>query len=151
MPKQTAIELMSRELLAASPEWTLGQLMEFLSNHGISGAPVVNAGGEPIGVVSLTDIARNGTVSEQTPRYYRQLEDFVAPEEVPKFHVEPESPTTVADIMTPMVFAVEPSATAQEIATMMITGKIHRVFVRDGGKLAGIVSAFDLLPLVRDA
>lgn len=146
---------MTRELLVARPEWTIDELMRFLSDHAISGAPVVNRDGEPVGVVSHSDIARNGTVTESTsgraPEFYRQLEDFVAPEEVSRFRAEPESTATVRDIMTPMVFSVEINATAQEIASTMITGKIHRVFVKEAGRLIGIITATDLLPLVRDA
>jgi signal-transduction protein with cAMP-binding, CBS, and nucleotidyltransferase domain len=32
----------------------------------------------------------------------------------------------------------------------MITGRIHRVFVKSNGKMIGIITSMDLLPLVRD-
>jgi CBS domain-containing protein len=56
----------------------------------------------------------------------------------------------VGDIMTPLVFSVAEDATVQEVAAAMITGRIHRVFVTRAGALVGIISAMDLLPLVRD-
>lgn len=154
MKKTTASELMTRKILTVAPDWSVGRLMEFLTNNSISGAPVVGDDGKPIGVVSLTDIARNGTVAERTGQaphqYYRRLEDFVAPEEVRRFRVEHNAEVTIRDIMTPMVFAVDEDATAQEVAEMMITGRIHRVFVRQSSKLTGVITSMDLLPLIRD-
>jgi len=145
---------MTRDILAVQPDWSVDRLMEFLTNHGISGAPVVSDEHTPIGVVSHTDIVRNAAVTERSASdglaYYRTLENVVASEEVGRFHVERESQATVRDIMTPMVFAVEHDATVQEIAEMMITGKIHRVFVKHRGKLTGIITSMDLLPLLRD-
>lgn len=154
MNTTTAAKLMTRKLLTAHPDWSVEHLMEFLSNHGISGAPVVSESDGPIGVVSLTDVARHGASaegrSEQTNGYYRTLEEVVAPEELARFHVQPQSEVTVRDIMTPMVFAVDENAPAQEIAEMMIKGRIHRVFVKQKGKLAGVITSMDLLALVRD-
>ena len=155
MKKTTASDLMTRKILTVAPDWSVGRLMEFLTDNSISGAPVVSDDGKPIGVVSLTDIARNGTVAERTTgqaphQYYRRLEDFVAPEEVRRFRVERDAEVTVRDIMTPMVFAVDEDATAQEVAEMMITGRIHRVFVKQSNKLTGVITSMDLLPLIRD-
>jgi CBS domain-containing protein len=148
-------ELMTRDILMARADWGVDRLMEFLTDNGISGAPVVGDDERPIGVVSHTDIARNGAVAarprSEPPRYYRMLENVLAPEEVAGFRMEAEPDVTVHDIMTPMVFAVEEDTTAQEIAEMMIKGKIHRVFVRTAGKLTGVITAMDLLSLIRDA
>jgi predicted transcriptional regulator len=154
MKKMTVAQVMTRRMLTVEPDWSVDQLMKFFADHSISGAPVVE-GDKPIGVVSLTDIARNGALpenaSEETPNYYRQgLDRVVASEEMSHFHLEAESQTSVRDIMTRVVFAVEEDATVQEVAEMMITGRIHRVFVRSAGKLVGVVTSMDLLPLVRD-
>ena len=52
--------------------------------------------------------------------------------------------------MTPMLFEVPETATVQEIADMMVRGGIHRVLVTSRKKLIGIVSALDILKVVRD-
>lgn len=94
--------------------------------------------------MSLTDVARNGAVTEQTTddalHYHRRLEDFVAAEEVHRFRVERDGRVTVRDIMTPMVFAVDEETPVQEVAEMMITGRIHRVFVKHRGKARRVLS-----------
>lgn len=154
--KKTAADVMTKDVATVDPDWPLDRLMTFLADRGISGAPVVNAEGEPIGVVSLTDIARNGVTAEgatggDPKAYYDEgLAHHVAREEVGRFHADVGSPTVVRDIMTPVIFAVEADTSVQEVAKTMATGRIHRVLVTRGGKMAGIISAMDLLPLVRD-
>jgi CBS domain-containing protein len=49
-------DLMTPEVLTVAPEMTLREAMDQLVAEGISGAPVVSAGGRVLGVVSATDI-----------------------------------------------------------------------------------------------
>jgi CBS domain-containing protein len=151
----TAAQVMTREVLTVGADWPIERLVEFLTNHSISGAPVVSDARKPIGVISLTDVARNGGLGEhgsaEVHGFYRnELSSLVARDEMRGLHVDAESTTTVKDIMTPLVFSVAEDATVQEVAEAMITGRIHRVFVTREGALVGIISAMDLLPLVRD-
>jgi len=153
--KITASQVMTRNVLAVGADWSIDRLLEFLTEHSISGAPVVSGDHTPIGVVSLTDLARNGSLGDRpqadVPNYYRQgLEKLIAREEMRGFHVEAQSPTTVREVMTPVVFGVDESSTVQEVADAMITGRIHRVLVTRKGKMVGIISSMDLLPIVRD-
>lgn len=153
---KTAADVMTTEVATVDADWPVDRLLELFANRGISGAPVVDEDGQPVGVVSLADVARNGAVSERRSReeraaFFREsLERLLAREEVERFHPESDDQAKVGDIMTPVVFAVEENASVQEVAAMMTTGRIHRVLVKRGGKLTGIVSALDLLPLVRD-
>jgi CBS domain-containing protein len=121
---------MTRGVLTVDADWSVAELTTFLENHSISGAPVVDGKGGLVGVVSLNDIAR-GT-------------------EGSRFQVD-DSPTTVRQIMTPMIFSVDATAPVQEVADTMIRGHIHRLFVMEHGKMVGVISALDLLSLVRGA
>jgi CBS domain-containing protein len=53
--------------------------------------------------------------------------------------------------MTPVVFEVPHEARVDEVADMMTSGRIHRVVVTSGGRVSGIVSALDLVLVLRDA
>jgi CBS domain-containing protein len=64
--------------------------------------------------------------------------------------VEAHAQMSVADVMTPMVFEVDASATVSAIAESMVRGRVHRVFVVEHGKVVGVVSALDLLQLLVD-
>lgn len=154
--KITAAQVMSRDVLTVGSDWSVERLADFLVDHAITGAPVVTDDGTPVGVVSLTDLARSSgawstRVGDVPADYYRNaLERRVAREEVRSFRVDDNGEATVRDIMTPMVFDVQEDTSVQEVAEAMITGRIHRVFVTNGGKMVGVISSMDLLPLVRD-
>ena len=119
MRTTTAAEVMTRGVLTVDADWSVGELATFLEHHAISGAPVVDAEGALLGAVSVTDIARRDGSSK------------------------------VREIMTPMIFSVDTSASAQEVADTMIRGRVHRLFVMEGGRLVGVISSLDLLSLVR--
>ncbi|HEY6555679.1 MAG TPA: CBS domain-containing protein [Polyangiaceae bacterium] len=92
-----------------------------LHANGISGAPVLGAGGRVAGVVTMTDLA--------DPR-----------------HRAPRTSGTVADAMTRVVYAVRPNDPAMAAVRLMIDEDIHRaVVLGDDGKLVGMVVPMDVL------
>lgn len=155
----TVSAVMRNEVLAAEADWSLDKLAEFLVDNSISGAPVTAADGELVGVVSLTDIVRQNRMSDSAPDtgaetthdvYLYELERHMSREEIKVFHTHYESPVQVRDIMTPMIFRVSKETSIQEVAETMLKGRIHRVFVTQDNKLTGIVTALDMLQVIRD-
>jgi CBS domain-containing protein len=49
-----------------------------------------------------------------------------------------------------MIFSVNEDTSVQEAADTMLKGGIHRVFVTRDSKLIGIVTALDMLQVIRD-
>jgi CBS domain-containing protein len=157
MKQLTAKDIMTHDVLEAKEDWSLRRLVEFMAEHSISGAPVVSEEGKLIGVVSLTDILRHDTLPEKYAEphgphdyYLSTLEHPFALEEIDSFQLETEPQTTVRDIMTPRIFNVGEEASVQEVADMMINSHIHRVFVTRQEKVVGIISAVDMLRIIRD-
>jgi CBS domain-containing protein len=72
-------------------------------------------------------------------------------EELRVFHTQYESPIQVREIMTPMIFKVSEEDSVQDVAATMIKGRIHRVFVTRGSTLTGIVTALDMLQVIKNA
>lgn len=151
-------DVMNSEVLAAEADWSLDKLAGFLVDNSISGAPVTAADGELVGVVSMTDIVRQNRTTGATQGaetthdvYLYELERHMSREEINVFHTEYESPVQVRDIMTPMIFRVSEDTPVQEVAEMMLKGRIHRVFVTRGSKLTGIVTTLDMLQVIRDS
>lgn len=65
----------------------------------------------------------------------------------------PESPfdtTTVEEIMTPAFYSVSPDLPVPELADYLARGRIQRAVVVENGRLAGIVTASDVLRAVAD-
>jgi CBS domain-containing protein len=82
--------------------------------------------------------------------YLYELERRMDRDELRELHVQYEEQVQVLDIMTPMIFSVSEDTSVQEVADTMLKGRIHRVFVTRDGKLTGIVTALDMLQVIRD-
>jgi CBS domain-containing protein len=158
-----AKDVMTPHVLSVASDMPIEDLASFLISRGISGAPVTNEDDELIGVVSITDIARHDglptTYSRQRHGTHHEvylkveldaLEKEFDEEELDGFNLEGGSGTTVAGIMTPMVYGVVEKMPIQDVADCMIRGKIHRQFVTRGHRVVGVISAMDLLRVIRD-
>ena len=150
----TAGDLMNPEVLTVDETMTVRELARFLTDNQITGAPVEDAGGKLIGVVSVVDIAGvasdagNVRTDRSSPDFYvRGWEDKITPEEIRDFRVDNED-LQVGEIMTPTVFSVGEDATVAEIASVMLRGHLHRLLVTRDERPVGIVSTSDLLGLM---
>jgi len=153
----TVGDVMQRDVLAVGTDWSLEQLADFLVDNGISGAPVTTADDRLAGVVSLTDIVRqNRLQDESTDRedthdvYLFDLDRRMSRDELREMHIQFESAVQVRDIMTPAIISASEDTSVQEVADTMLRGRIHRVFVTRDGRLTGIVTALDMLKVIRD-
>jgi CBS domain-containing protein len=156
----TAGDVMTTKVLAVPTDMPVEELAEFLVNHNISGAPVVDEDEALVGVVSLTDLARHeGIPLRRKPAngrhdfYLRHEIDSLTDagiEDVTSFRVDSASGVTVTDIMTPTIFNVLENTPVQTVADYMLRGRIHRQFVTRGNRVVGVITAMDLLKIVRD-
>lgn len=171
-------DIMQTEVVTAHPDQSVRELTRLLSEHGISGVPVVSDSGEVLGVVSASDVIRVAAGSDSVPMTGAHwiaasmpentidpedppadpYSDYFLPEAAPIVGPdwdtgEQEGPLdqlSVSDILTPVSFSVEGSATVAELADFLVRGKIHRALVQEDGRLAGIVTAMDVLKVVAD-
>lgn len=149
-----ARDVMSPDLLTVTADMTVAELAEFLVENEISGAPVADAEGRLIGVVSLSDVARAMTGRDQAvlshpePDFYlRGWEEKFNAEDLAGLRVA-DSDATVGEIMTPSIFAVDEETPISQVAERMIDSKIHRLLVTRETKPVGIVTTTDLLGLL---
>lgn len=150
----TAKDVMTAELITAASDLTVAELVDLLTENEVSGAPVVNEEGTPVGVVTLSDVARKATgrasvdLDRSRPEFFlRGWEDRYTVEEVRALRIEEES-LSVRSVMTETLFTVEEDAPLEEIASVMLRGHVHRVLVTRDGRLVGIISSLDLLGAV---
>lgn len=147
-----AEDIMNPDVLTVRDDMLVRDLALFLTEHEISGAPVVDAGGRPVGVVSETDVVsvdragRREDASGPAPYYLRAFENRNSVDSIRGLRVEEEA-LTVSDIMTPVVISVARDMPVSRIARLMLNDHIHRVIVREGESIAGIVTSFDMLRL----
>ena len=68
-------DIMTRDLVTLSPDLTIRDAIDVLTTHHITGAPVV-AGGDVVGVVSLTDLAEFAAAPSDVPDVPDDAEEF---------------------------------------------------------------------------
>lgn len=151
-----ARDVMNSELICVRDDMTVAELAELLTDNEISGAPVEDAEGRLVGVVSLSDVVKAFTGRDQAvlshaePDFYlRGWEEKYNAEDVAGLRVA-DSEATVGEIMTPSILAVDEEMPVGKIAEKMIDARIHRLLVTRGKKVVGIVSTTDLLGLLVD-
>lgn len=144
---------MQRTVVTCLPQQNLGELMELLSVHNISGVPVVDEEGAMLGVVSQTDVAAclGGLYGEQTRSGHGYHQGRLA-------YFNPQDPQadpllrlrTVEEIYSTTVHSVSPQATLHEVIELLLHEHVHRLPVLEDGKLVGLISTLDVLRIMRD-
>ena len=151
-------DLMTDDVVTASPEMTLKDVDHLFTGHGISGAPVLDDG-VLVGVISQSDVVRvlydNQVATTEVSQFL--LSPFPIPlpalAEISRNRAaiaDRMVKMTVAEAMTDLPVTVAPADDISVAAEAMVSGRLHRVLVTDGGKLVGILSALDLAALLID-
>jgi CBS domain-containing protein len=143
-----ARDIMSREVISVPSDMDLRELAKMFLDKGITGAPVLDADGNLAGVVSQTDLVyynltRDDELVLESDFYQNaRMEGRHVPT---GFQIEDTNSGQVADVMTPVVHSVTERASIDSVARLMTREHIHRVIVRKGAKVAGVISALDVL------
>lgn len=151
----TAQDIMNRGVVCAREDMTIGQLIELLRDSRISGAPVLDAEGNLVGVVSTSDILlRDEDVAGSAvldSDYHTSPGDAQDGEEVWDALTSGEmTGRSVRDIMSPAIITGSPNTPIEELASMMYCHRIHRLIIVEEGQMAGIVTTMDILKTVMD-
>ncbi len=152
----TAKDIMNSDVVLVHDDMSVHELAATLTDHGISGAPVLNADGLLVGVVSLSDIvANNGKRQairggEHVGDFFLQgWEDELDETELRPFHVIEDDGLTVGDILTSVIYTADEGTDIATMADTMIQGRIHRLVVTRDDAVVGIVSTLDMLKALR--
>lgn len=88
-----------------------------------------------------------GDLAEADPYGFFLPEDspFQGTELLERFPETSFDAVTVADLMTPISFAVTPDMPVPELCAFLVRGRIHRALVVDHDELVGIVTSHDVL------
>lgn len=156
-PLTTARSVMTDSVVTVSPEMSLLDVMRLFVEEDIHAAPVVGDDGELVGVISTSDLLRaqeeeHDTASTATD-YLRGLLEFSLPdwaEDLEDFQDRLRQ-RTVAEVMSRSYASVPIDAPVALVARRMRENRIHRVWVEQGGRLCGVVSALDLMPVIERA
>ncbi len=116
------------------------EIDRLLTEHRISGVPVLKMGREVVGVVSEADLL---AAEDERSRRIRMASSIGQRRLLRK---QPQASLTAGSLMTAPAITIGPDATIPAAARLMNTHRIRRLPVVDEhGKLVGIVSRRDLL------
>lgn len=138
-----AQDIMTRNVVTTAPEATVAEVATLLVERHISAAPVVDAAGRLVGIVSEGDLVRRPEVSgERRPSWWLTL--ISDQSERARDYVKTHG-RNVAEIMTRDVVTISETTPISDIARLLEGRRIKRVPVTRDGKVVGIVARADLL------
>ncbi len=144
-----AASVMTRFVVTASPDATMGELAKILSQHAISGVPIADKDGTLVGMVSEGDLMRQFThSSEQRRAWWLHMladGDDLAPEFLEYVRLDQRR---ARDMMQTKLITATENTSLPQIAELMETNHIKRVPILKDGKLVGIVTRADLVRAV---
>jgi CBS domain-containing protein len=114
-------DIMTRRVVSLAAQAPVESAIRQFASEEVSGAPVRDARGHLVGVVTKSDL-------------------------VELVQLGHDDKGVVQDIMTPGVWAVHPDAPALDAVKLMLEQRIHRVLVIGGpDRLEGIVTSMDVM------
>lgn len=125
IPQILVKEYMSTGLITFKPDDTIDQVMEVLTKRRISGAPVIDASGALVGIISEVDCLKEIIKGKYT--------------NTPKF------PTKVSEHMSIDVLTLSPDLSIFDAASQFLMHKIRRFPVMKDGVLLGQISLSDII------
>ena len=121
-------DYMTRNLLTFTPDTDVMTALGALVKSGHSGAPVCEAGGKLVGMLSEKDCLKVAVMASY----------------------EGVSPGTVSDFMASNVQCLAPDETLLAVANRFLDSPFKRFPVIENGKLVGQISRSDVLKAIHD-
>lgn len=139
-------EIMQREVVTVSPETSVKDVAKLFTDKNISGAPVVDAEGRLVGIVTDRDLIMED-VRVHFPTYIHFLDGVFYLGGLRRFEEELRKAVgaTVADVMTRQVVTASEEATVEDIATLLVERGFDRIPIVREGRLVGIVTKADIV------
>lgn len=137
MRHATVESVMTSPVVLVSPETGFREIVALLSEYDITGVPVVDPEGRPLGLVSEADLLRTLAAQEDPASL------LPAPESA---QAGPDGEVTAADLMTAQPVCTTPDTSVVAAARLMSRHGLKRLPVLDEeGRVTGMVSRGDLL------
>jgi len=137
---------MTTKVITVTPQTTVSELAQLLTENNISGAPVVDSNNTLIGVVTENDLVYQQK-KVHIPTVINILDSVIYLESQEKMREEMQKITgvTVNEIYTKNVKTVNTSTLLEDIATIMAEKKIHTIPVVEGDQLVGVIGRRDII------
>jgi CBS domain-containing protein len=133
-------QVMTRNVLTVRPDTPLRDVARLMTDHAISGVPVVEQG-SVLGIVSEGDIvAKERGPLAPGSRFSRWFKPAPSSADVDRLDAR-----TAGQAMTSPAITIDSWRTAADAAALMLERRVHRLPVLKDGTLVGIVTRADLV------
>ena len=139
-------DVMTREVITIQAEDRIPQIAKLLTENHIAGAPVVDAGGKLLGVVTEGDLLHKET-NPRMPEYVGILGAIIYYRGIKRYNDDFRKllAVTAREVMTAKVITIGPEATLEEAAEKMLAHSVKRLPVMEGDRMLGIISRSDIV------
>lgn len=134
-------DVMTADVITVGPDISVHKAAALMSDHGVSGLPVVDAAGRVIGIISQGDLI----LRQAAPRPRRWWQRFLADPEALAREYQRAAGITVGEVMTRAVVSVSPALDLGTAARILYDRGLRRLPVISDGRLVGILSRGDLV------
>ena len=138
-----AQEIMSRQVITVRRDSDLGAAIATMLDHGIGGMPVVDENGNPVGMLTESDLLRRPELGTERRRP-RWLEFLLGPGRLAAEYTHTHG-RSVADATSHELHCATPDMPLLQVVDMMERHRVTRVPVQESGRLVGIITRTNLL------
>ena len=138
-----AADVMSSTVIAISQDAPLSQAARLMIDNHISGLPVLDPAGHPVGVLTEGDLLQRGETGT-AGKAAGWLATIFTPGRLAGTYVQTHG-RRVSDVMTPDPITIDEATALADISELMRSRRVKRLPVTRDGKVVGIVSRADLV------
>jgi CBS domain-containing protein len=132
-----AREMMSTPVITVRPEALLKEVAELMIRRAVSGVPVVDRDGRPLGMISESDF-----LAREEYGLGNRVLDRLA--ETLGVGAKPHG-RTAGDLMISPAITARPDTAARELGHLMAANAINRIPIVEDGRIVGIVTRADVV------
>ena len=138
-----AADIMTRPVLSVAPDAPLSQAIRLMTDHHVSGVPVVTESGALVGILTEGDMLRRPETSTEGEKPGWLLSFLLPGREADKY-IQTHG-RRVSEVMTTDVITVPAAAYLSEVVQLMRRYRVKRLPVMEDGQMVGIVSRADIV------
>jgi CBS domain-containing protein len=141
-----AKDIMTRQVLTVTPDMPIKELAQFLLQHQISGAPVVDEQGQFLGLITEKElIEQNKRLHIPTVVSIMEAVVYLESPKLLEQELKEMLASRVEDLYLREVVTVREDTELEEIATLMSEAGVQLLPVMRNDKLVGIIGKADVV------
>jgi CBS domain-containing protein len=137
-------EAMTADVITVGPGVSVREAARLMSDHGVSGLPVVDTDGRLLGLITEGDLI----LRQAAPRAKHWWQSFLTDSETLAREYQKARGVTVGEVMTRAVVSVHPALPIEAAARIMQDRGVRRLPVVRDDRLVGILSRGDLIKVI---